>query len=112
MIAVDTFFFLSGLLVTWIGFKKLEKFKKLNVVIMYLHRYIRLTPLVAFAMLFLVSILKFFGSGPFWSTFVDGMSSTCEKNWWRNLLYIQNYFEITEMVCCLSHYFLLIIFTS
>ncbi|KAL5279045.1 hypothetical protein ACFFRR_003581 [Megaselia abdita] len=101
VIAVDTFFFLSGLLVTWIGIKELEKCQKLNVPLMYLHRYIRLTPLVAFAMLFLVSILKFFGSGPFWSTFVDGMSSTCEKYWWRNILYIQNYFEITEM--CLGH---------
>lgn len=98
VLAVDTFFFLSGCLVSFIGFKKLEASRKLNIPMMYIHRYLRITPLVAFAMLFLVSIFKFFGRGPFWDGFVDGMSSTCEKYWWRNLLYIQNYFEITEMV--------------
>ncbi|KAL5284197.1 hypothetical protein ACFFRR_006461 [Megaselia abdita] len=91
-ISVDSFFFMSGLLLAWIGMKEIEKVKgKLNVPLMYLHRYLRLTPMVAFVMLFVLSLLKFFGNGPRFDECIEGAAFGCAKNWWMNLLYIQNY---------------------
>lgn len=91
-IAVDSFFFLSGLLLSWMGMKEIEKRKgRINVPLMYLHRYLRLTPMVAFIMLFIMSLLKFFGDGPLFDDFIKQGTLKCETNWWMNLLYIQNY---------------------
>lgn len=91
-ISVDSFFFLSGLLLSWIGMKEVEKRKgRINVPLMYLHRYLRLTPMVAFVMLFVMSLLKFFGDGPLFDEFLGRAKDKCETYWWMNLLYIQNY---------------------
>ncbi|KAL5284200.1 hypothetical protein ACFFRR_006464 [Megaselia abdita] len=91
-ISVDTFFFMSGLLSCWIGLPELEKRNgKINVVYMYLHRYIRLTPMLGFMILFVLSIIKFFGNGPLYFLFSTVASINCKENWWQNLLYIQNY---------------------
>lgn len=66
---------------------------------MYLHRYLRLTPLIAFMILFLMSFFKYMGSGPFWNIFMDAPTiKSCEDNWWKTLLYIQNYVTPDKMV--------------
>lgn len=91
-ISVDSFFFLSGLLLSWIGMKEIEKRKgRINVPLMYLHRYLRLTPMVAFIMLYVMSLLKFFGDGPLFDDYLSRATDKCEIYWWMNLLYIQNY---------------------
>lgn len=97
-ISVDSFFFLSGLLLSWIGMKEIEKRKgRINVPLMYLHRYLRLTPMVAYIMLFAMSLFKFFGSGPLSDEFYRRATDKCELYWWKNLLYIQNY-AVTAIV--------------
>ncbi|XP_055370764.1 uncharacterized protein LOC129605191 [Condylostylus longicornis] len=92
-VSVDTFLFLSGLLLTWTAFREMEKSKgKLNIIIMYVHRYLRLTPALAAAVLFCVSFVKYIGNGPFWQqTVKKSLIQSCERNWWVTLLYIQNY---------------------
>ncbi|XP_055913312.1 nose resistant to fluoxetine protein 6-like [Eupeodes corollae] len=91
-LAVDSFFFLGGLLVAWSGFKELDRTKgKLNIIMMYVHRYIRLTPLVAVIMLILYSVKDILGEGPF-KEGVNGGDICNGHNWWPNLLYIQNYY--------------------
>lgn len=91
-ISVDSFFFLSGLLMSWIGVKKIENSKgRIHVPLMYLHRYIRITPMLALHILFILSLLKFMGDGPFFDQFIEQAADQCEMNWWKNLLYIQNY---------------------
>lgn len=91
-ISVDSFFFMSGLLTCWVGLPELQKRNgKLNVLFMYLHRYIRLTPMLGFVMLFVLSIIKVFGNGPLWPMYLKIAAINCEENWWQNLLYIQNY---------------------
>lgn len=77
---------------------------RLNVPLMYLHRYLRLTPMVGFMILFVLSLVKFFGSGPRWNESVEGAAWGCSDNWWMNLLYIQNYAkEDIVSIHCLLH---------
>lgn len=98
-VSVDTFLFISGFLIAWLGLKEMEKTKgKLDILSMYLHRYIRLTPAVAAAVLFVVSLLKFMGSGPYWHNFVDVHKTGCDEYWWSTLLYVQNYVNPTNLV--------------
>lgn len=86
--------------------KEIEKRKgKLNVPLMYLHRYLRLTPMVAYIMLFAMSLLKFFGNGPLYDENMSLYVDTCTNNWWKNFLYIQNYFpEIVSFLVYIIFY--------
>ncbi|XP_064538746.1 nose resistant to fluoxetine protein 6-like [Drosophila montana] len=97
--AVDTFFFLSGLLVVMIALRSMERTKGwLNVPLMYLHRYLRLTPLLAMAILVYMTMIPVLVDGPLNKGFDD--YSKCSRTWYLTLLYVQNY--ATDDIC-LSH---------
>lgn len=119
-VSVDTFFTISGALVTWSVLKELKKRysskknpqnnhtkqsifrKKLNIPLMYIHRYLRLTPAFAALILFSVSLIRYIGSGPIWPEVTNYvLVRNCEKYWWSALLYVQNYVNPNEM--CLGH---------
>ncbi|XP_071828649.1 nose resistant to fluoxetine protein 6-like [Apostichopus japonicus] len=88
---VDTFLFLSGLLVCYATLFKLEKNNgSLSWPWLFLHRYIRLTPILAVAMAIWVFVAPHTYWGPMMGTLMD--RSRCETSWWTNLLYIQNFF--------------------
>ncbi|CAK8686761.1 unnamed protein product [Clavelina lepadiformis] len=90
-LSVDSFFFLSGLLVVYLGMRELKKRNgKINIPLMYLHRYIRLTPPYAFLILMSVSLWPKFGTGPMWPALGHSLQAQCDKYWWTNLLYINN----------------------
>ncbi|XP_017156559.1 nose resistant to fluoxetine protein 6 [Drosophila miranda] len=90
-LCVDTFFFMSGLLMCWGAFRELERTKgKLNIPMMYFHRYIRLTPVVAVVVLYIMSLYKYSGEGPMWFK-LGTQDKRCEDSWWATLIYIQNY---------------------
>ncbi|KAL5273210.1 hypothetical protein ACFFRR_000150 [Megaselia abdita] len=100
-ISVDSFFFLSGFLLSWVAFKELEKTNgKLNIPLMYLHRYLRLAPVVAICMLFYVSMYRHLGNGPLWDDYTKAYH-LCDKSWWGTLLFVQNYAFPGEM--CFGH---------
>ncbi|XP_065182327.1 nose resistant to fluoxetine protein 6-like [Sycon ciliatum] len=90
--AVDTFFFLSGLLVMYLSLKQLDNHHgKMPWFKFYFHRVWRLTPAYMIALMILYNVLPFFGTGPTWPgtvTFAD----QCKKYWWTNLLYINNFY--------------------
>ncbi|XP_031635339.1 nose resistant to fluoxetine protein 6-like [Contarinia nasturtii] len=98
LVATDTFFFISGLLVSYKMLKNLKKPNgRINIVQLYFHRYLRLTPVLGFSILFSMSLLRFFGSGPIWGIFLNKIYSVCARNWWSTLLYIQNYVNGDDM---------------
>lgn len=83
---------MSGLLLFWVGMKEIEKRKgKINILLMYVHRYLRLTPMVAFIMLIAMTMYKFLGDGPLWEDGSGSVAMNCKERWWMNMLYIQNY---------------------
>ena len=59
----------------------------------------RLTPLLAVNILILVSVFRYVASGPRWPFMVDMLSGQCEVNWWKTLLYVQNYVNPENIVC-------------
>ncbi|XP_070576031.1 nose resistant to fluoxetine protein 6-like [Ptychodera flava] len=88
--SVDTFFFLSGLLVTYLAMDTLERTNgRLPWFKFYFHRYWRLTPTLAMAILLWMYIHPWTGQGPLWFTMLP--KPYCEKYWWSTLLYINNF---------------------
>jgi peptidoglycan/LPS O-acetylase OafA/YrhL len=97
-IAVDTFFVIGGFLLSRSMLSQIEN-GKLNIPKLYLHRYLRITPVYAFLILFVVSVFKFMGDGPLWRSTINGnFVTTCQDNWWPALLHIQNYHSSMESV--------------
>ncbi|XP_060529431.1 nose resistant to fluoxetine protein 6-like isoform X2 [Cylas formicarius] len=110
---VDSFFILSGILVSYCLLVQFEK-KFINPGILIIMRYIRLTPLYAYVIFFCATIFNFTGSGAMWKTIVTPEVQDCRENWWINLLYISNYVKPEKMCMvhtwylpCDFHYFIL-----
>ena len=88
--AVDSFLMLSGLLMCYLGMRDMERRQgKFPYVFFYLHRLLRLSPSYYFIVFFSFKILPYIGSGPLWY-FTD--VHYCEKYWWTDLLYINNFY--------------------
>ena len=89
-IAVDNFFVLSGLLMSYLSIREMERHQgKFPFVFFYIHRYLRLSPAYYFALFFNFKVLPYVGSGPYW---LLGNVHRCEKYWWTNMLYINNFY--------------------
>ena len=97
--SVDTFFFMSGLLVAYLTFFELEN-KRFNLGLFYAHRYVRLTIPLVLVIAWTAVIEPLLGSGFYWDT---GITSTtarwCREGWWTNLLYINNFYAGTDGIC-------------
>lgn len=65
---------------------------------MYLHRFLRLTPVLGLAILVYMKVLPLMGSGPVFRGFSKAISSTCDKYWFWTILYVQNYVVPDEIV--------------
>jgi hypothetical protein len=72
--------------------------KKLNILKSYVHRYFRITPVLAAAILFVVTLFKYLGDGPVWNAGIDFTIRSCQDYWWSALLHVQNYVNPVEIV--------------
>ena len=98
--AVDTFFLLSGLLLTYLSLREMERHKgKLPLAIMYIFRFVRISPLYYFEVFFWFKILPHMGYGPNWYW---RARHNCDEYWWTNLLYINNFYPRDMEDSCLS----------
>ncbi len=114
-ISVDTFFMMSGLLISYSLLREFERNQgRFNVLSFYLHRYIRyaaispknyisiyfyfifqakyllrISPVYYLCLGFIATLLVYLGSGPMWH-FVHQMSQACRLNWWTHFLYVDN----------------------
>ena len=83
--------FNSGLLVAYVSFRHMEKKRgQLPLFKYYFHRFWRLTPTYMFVLLFYMKLRGFLGEGPMWFTWQS--TTLCDKYWWTNLLYINNFY--------------------
>ncbi|KAF5286023.1 hypothetical protein FQA39_LY16465 [Lamprigera yunnana] len=90
--AVDTFFVIGGLLVSYNEMKAISRQQNFNIIRHYIGRYLRITPVLLTIVVFHLSLINYMGSGPLWNQIIqDGLSRACRNNWWRTLLYINNY---------------------
>ncbi|XP_016949726.1 nose resistant to fluoxetine protein 6 [Drosophila biarmipes] len=98
--SVDTFFVLGGLLVSMIALRSMEKSGgKLNPLLMYLHRMLRIWPVVAMAILIYLRMMPVVSGGPMFKSGYHAKES-CERGWFVTLLFIQNY---AVLHICLDH---------
>lgn len=105
-IGVDSFMVISGFLASYMFLKELQKRNNtidVKMIILYfIRRILRLTPLLGAVIAFYVTILPRIRRGPgdLLQKGLDGSGDveTCKKYWWRNLLYIQNLFIIFDGV--------------
>ncbi|XP_063693139.1 nose resistant to fluoxetine protein 6-like [Bolinopsis microptera] len=92
--SVDSFFTLSGFLVSFLLLKQLTKKGLLSIpqwTAFYVHRYIRLTTPYLVMILFEGFLYRHLVSGPFSVDIDVGTNhATCKQYWWTNLLYINN----------------------
>ena len=94
--SVDSFFFLSGALVAYLTLREMERKRgRFPIITYYLHRYLRLTMVYAFLLFFYWSLMGYLGNGPQWQASMGPGTpgyEQCNKYWWTNLLYINNFY--------------------
>ncbi|PSN45544.1 hypothetical protein C0J52_05788 [Blattella germanica] len=104
--AVDTFFIISGLLLTYIFMKTMDAGYRFSLPAYYLHRIFRVTPALALIVLINATLLPRLSSGPIWDYAISKTEGKyCSEYWWSTLLYIQNYVN-TQENCVLTSWFL------
>ena len=117
-LAIETFFFLSGLL-TSLGFARrlqavrasadddertgprARRQRLLRWVHFYVHRYVRMTPATMLVIAFSMYAYRY-GDGPLWFEATQRSHQSCSRNWWRHLLHVANFIDTRQM--CFIHY--------
>ncbi|XP_055338678.1 nose resistant to fluoxetine protein 6-like [Paramacrobiotus metropolitanus] len=103
--AVDSFFLLSGLLITYVLVRELTKNNgKLNWIVVYFHRWWRLTPVYVFVMMFYVYVMPHGIESP-WKLLIAQQGAPteyCKSYWWSNILYINNFFPVYRKGQCMN----------
>lgn len=93
----DPFLMLSGMLTTYSLIAKLQKNGRINILREYSSRYLRIMPSLAFLIAFCTYVLPLSGSGPQWNLVITQHAEICKESWWRNLLFIHNWFGFSNM---------------
>uniref|UniRef100_A0A914XGG6 Nose resistant-to-fluoxetine protein N-terminal domain-containing protein n=1 Tax=Plectus sambesii TaxID=2011161 RepID=A0A914XGG6_9BILA len=107
--SVDSFFFISGLLLGFLWFKETKTQSAKQVlsapkwVMFYFHRYVRLTPVYALVLAAFTTLLPYMTVGPLWQQGTP-IITDCEKNFWTNMLYINNLVNTDHMCYSVSWY--------
>ncbi|XP_066294090.1 nose resistant to fluoxetine protein 6-like isoform X1 [Branchiostoma lanceolatum] len=102
-LSVDSFFFLSGVLMAYLMLLQLDKFRRegrrFPYWLLYFHRYWRLTPVYAFVMMLYMWVYPYITTGPATTTQPD---PGCINNWWYNFLYINNFLDMVKGTECMA----------
>ncbi|KAK4881188.1 hypothetical protein RN001_004507 [Aquatica leii] len=107
---VDSFLFLSGFLLAYTFYKSKQGIVKckrpVNVLakvseffMMFTHRYLRLTPVYLITILVADVLFSYYRQSSSLNV-VEKPDIECSQHWWRNVLYINNFYPRSEM--CLS----------
>lgn len=101
---VDIFFFCSGCL-SFLGlYSVLQKRKRMNALLFYCLRWLRIVPPYLVMMGIVGWILPHMSEGPLWTKRVGLEAQRCQQNWWLNLLFINNYVHADNECLLLSWY--------
>nr|XP_029732450.1 nose resistant to fluoxetine protein 6-like isoform X2 [Aedes albopictus] len=91
----QTFLAISGFLLTVLVMNHADKRKSSPGILFLLkatvYRYVRLTPVYAYVILLHATWLVRMQDGPRWKLGVETERAFCRRNWWTNLLYVNNY---------------------
>ena len=105
LLAVDTFFVLSGFLVAYLALRQIDKFAQMLrasgkanragrwfgfFACFYAHRYLRLTPLLGFIIIVYTGLTPYLLDGPLW---LQRSDANCVDRWWTNILFVNNFVD-------------------
>ena len=95
-ISVGNFFFLSGLVATYISVPAFKDrpptlFKYVSM------RWLRFVPPLVGIICFHM-VWPLIGSGPIFKEYARVLTEPCAKNWWTNILFINNWLLLPDMV--------------
>ncbi|KAJ1529618.1 hypothetical protein ONE63_006385 [Megalurothrips usitatus] len=105
MLLVDSFLVVSGFLLTRLLLLELDRRRSVNFGLLYIFRYIRLTPSYLAMVALYATLLPRLGSGPLWPTRMLLEQDRCRASWWANLLYINNYVN-TDQLCMFQSWYI------
>lgn len=97
----DPFLMLSATLTTYSIVGRLQRNVKISFIEEYAARLFRIVPTLGALILFCTFVLPYIAAGPMWNLVVTHHSDICKQYWWRNLMFIHNYFGFKNM--CLTH---------
>lgn len=98
---VQTFFLISGWLLTFHFFQMFEKIKVIDaktIKMAIFNRITRLWPTLVTVLAIHSTWLVQLGDGPLWDEMVAEDHANCRKYWWTNLLFINNLVYPNDMV--------------
>lgn len=96
--AVETFFYISGLLTSYMALKLTGgSYKKFSYFSFFALRYLRLTPQLAIFLL-LTTLLPPLFDGPIWFSYMGKITDNCSRTWWHSLLYLQDFIDFEHIV--------------
>eukprot|EP00854_Cymbomonas_tetramitiformis_P006531 gene6531-7826_t len=97
-VSVDSFFSISGFLLALVTLRKLRGRPSLRplarckqMIMFIVHRWLRLTPGLAVVMLVVARLVPYVSDSPKWSQVMGSNADYCNKHWWANLLYVNNF---------------------
>ncbi|KAG7159223.1 Nose resistant to fluoxetine protein 6-like 2 [Homarus americanus] len=90
-VSVDTFFFMSGLLVTYSTMREMKRTGKFNIILFYVHRILRLSPPIALVGGMYATVVSYFVSGPYSLSY--NLRDECQKNWWADTFFVNNFIK-------------------
>ncbi|GLG92875.1 Uncharacterized protein GBIM_00424, partial [Gryllus bimaculatus] len=96
MLNVDTFFMMSGMLRSYnvVGALADGRFS-----------YTSLSPVYFVVVWFYATLFEYVGSGPAWNDYIGSNVKMCRDNWYFNVLYINNYVDLSRL-CMLQSWYL------
>lgn len=100
-IYTDVFLMFSGLLTAYSLFGRLRRGQPARLLQEYVGRLMRLVPTFGALILFCTYVLPNMSSGPQWNLVVGHHADICKQHWWKNMLFVHNYFGFENM--CLTH---------
>lgn len=104
-IAVDTFFTITGFLLGYSFYKEIQQrcITWWKALIMILHRILRFLPSYAIIILKTYAVSMYLNDvSPYWM--IENNETNCKLYWWRNLIFINNWFPTKEMCMSWSWY--------
>lgn len=89
---------ISGTLTAYSLLGKLKRSHRISIFEEYTSRLLRIVPTFAALIAFCTFVLPWLNSGPMWNNVITHHADICKRFWWRNLLFIHNYFGFENMV--------------
>jgi len=100
--SVDIFLFMGGFLAIYLMVKGIKAFDgKINLLIIYISRIIRIFPLFFVTLLIFCYVMPLIGEGPGFYNYYNKVDIDCKNYWYLTLTFVNNFTSVAND--CISH---------